>query len=454
MSLLRSALQQREEGRTVRETSNSNQSRMVGLSVGSAALACWLLSRALMALLWTSQEAFNSFDVRYYYWQLIHYGPDGALIEYPTPIPLLLEAIRVVGGPTEDAYLLAFGLTMGLVDAAASVWLWRSCSRLAAIYWSVFTFAIGPLIWFRIDLLPAVAVLAGLVWVTRRPAAAGAAVALGAATKLWPAMLIVPMLGTGRRARRRALGFTVVGGLLGLGSLLWFGWDRSISPLTWQSDRGLQIESIVATVPMIRHAFEQPDRYRTELSHYNAWEVYGPGTDMWLAVADWLMVGCVLLALVLGWLIALGGAGMGGRKLTRATDDDPHEIARRSHAIVLAQLALICAVIVANKTFSPQYMIWLSGPLAVLISLPLPRADRLAGRLLASLGLACAVLTHLVYPLNYAGLISTPSLPLNTLLLAGRNLLMLIFAAASIGLALRAAWRLGHPQINPPAADV
>ena len=58
-----------------------------------------------------------------------------------------------------------------------------------------------------------------------------------------------------------------------------FGWTRSISPVTWQSDRGLQIESIVATVPMIRHAFISPDLFHTELSQYNAWEIFGPGVD-------------------------------------------------------------------------------------------------------------------------------------------------------------------------------
>lgn len=412
--------------------------------IGLAAIALWLASRALMAILWASKETFIDHDVRYYYWQLTNHQMDAALVEYPTPIALLLHGLRLVAGPTEQAFLMAFVLVMAIIDGATTIWLWRSYSRRAASYWAAFTFAIGSLIWFRIDLLPAVAVATGLVWLTRRPAASGVAVALGAATKLWPALLIFPMLGGDRYARRRAVGFGVAGGTLGLASLLGFGWRRSTSPLTWQSDRGLQIESIVATWPMLRHAFDTPGLYYTELSEHNAWEIYGPQVAAWLQLADWLLVGTVLLAIVLGWLIALNGVGLAGRSL--AGPQDPAAIARRSHAIVLAQIAIICAVIVANKTFSPQYMIWLAGPLAILASIPLPRRDRRGASWLAGLGLACAGLTHLVFPLNYSGLIASTAQVDETLLLTGRNLLMVILTGLAVVLALRAAIGAGRPR--------
>ena len=417
---------------------------------GFVAFAFWLLSRALMALLWSDAETFIDHDVRYYFWQLANDGVAGALIEYPTPIAVFLDAIRLVAGPSENAYVAAFVLVMAVLDGIATVWLWHSQGHAAACYWAGYTFAIGSLIWFRIDLLPAVAVLAASIWIVRRPVASGAAIAVGAATKLWPAMLIAPMLGTDRWGKRRSWGFLTMGAALGLASLAFFGWTRSASPLGWQSDRGLQIESIMATVPMIRHAFAPVDRYYTELSQYNAWEIYGPGVDQWLVAADCLLAASVVLALVLGWLIAFGGAGLPGHRLAQA--NDPACISQRGHAILLAQVALICLTIMANKTFSPQYMIWLGGPLAVLLSRPLPRKDKVAARLLAGLGLVCAALTHLVFPLNYSGLISEHAHPGETRLLVARNLVMVALCLTSVTLALKSAWRCGRVHPEPDSA--
>lgn len=420
---------------------------------GTWAAVAWVASRALMALLWSRKETFIDQDVRYYFWQLNHHELANALVEYPTPIALLLEGLRRIAGGSEAAYLFAFVLLMVILDAAATAWLWLGLSRRAAVYWMAFTFATGALIWFRIDLLPAIAVLAALIWLTRRPAAAGAAIAIGAATKLWPAMLIIPMLGTGPRERRRGLGFLIAGAALGGASLLFFGWRRSTSPLTWQSDRGLQIESIAATWPMIRHAFDPRPLFHTELSEHNAWEIYGPGVEFWQQLTDVAMVGCLLLAVILGWLIGLGGVGLPNHSIAAA--NSPDATARRTHAVVLATIALICAVIVANKTFSPQYVIWLTGPLAVLVSLPLGRRARQEAIALGVLGLATAVLTHLVFPLNYGGLIGDTAQPAQTLLLVGRNLVVVMLMVISTSWALRAAWQVGAREpLRSPSAQI
>lgn len=412
------------------------------------AVAAWTISRALMAWQFYQQEQHISFDLRYYYWQLTNAGLDDGLVEYPPPVAVLLEVMRQIFGGSEPTYVWAVALLMAALDAAAAVWLWRSHSRRSAIYWATFTFLVGPLIWFRIDLLPAVAVLAALVWVTRRPVAAGAAVAVGAATKLWPALLIVPMIGLTRTAMRRMIGFLAAGGTLGLASLIFFGWDRSTSALTWQSDRGLQIESIAATIPMLRHAFGPAGRYHTELSVHNAWEIYGPQVEFWQATTDVALVIAVLLTLLLGWMIAFNGAGLPGRRLSSAAQEASSLL--RTRAIVLAQLAIICTVIVANKTFSPQYVIWLAGPLAVLINVPAPKQERSVSRTLAVLGLATALLTHLVFPLNYYGLISELPAAGATVLLVGRNLVMLAFTAVSIVCAIRSALLAGRPGASRP----
>ncbi|GAA2179557.1 hypothetical protein GCM10009785_06650 [Brooklawnia cerclae] len=406
-----------------------------------ASTVIWLLSRAVMGVLWYRREQFIDNDVRYYLWQSASGDIGSSLVEYPTPIAVFLGVLARVAGSSENTYVATFVALMFLLDAAATIWLWTRFSRRAATYWATFTFLVGSLIWFRIDLIPAVTVLAGLVWLNRRPGSAGAAVALGAATKLWPAVLVAPMLGVDRPGRRRGLGFLAAGGALGLVSLLLFGWERSASPLVWQSDRGLQIESIPATWLMALRAFHPDSSHWLELSQYNAWEIYGPGVDAWLVVADVLMGLFVVLAVVLAWFIALGGAGLPGHSARAAAD--PERSMARTHAIVLAQTALICAVMVANKTFSPQYMIWLSGPLAVLVTLPVPRRQRIEARWLGGLGLVVAALTQLVFPLGYGGILADPPHVSTTLLLVGRNLLMIILTVATATAALREAWRLG-----------
>lgn len=405
-----------------------------------AAVVAWVLSRAIMGVVWYRRVQFIDHDVRYYFWQS-RAGIGSTLVEYPTPIAALLSVLAHITGPSENTYVAAFVALMFLLDAAATIWLWSRFGRRAAVYWAVFTFLIGSLIWFRIDLIPAVAVLAGLIWLNRRPAHAGAAVALGAATKLWPAVLIAPMLGAGRPARRRGLGFLVLGGGVGLASLLLFGWTRSVSPLVWQADRGLQIESIPATWLMTVRTFDPGSMYWLRLSRYNAWEIFGPGVDAWLNVADVLMGMFVLLAIVLAWLIALGGAGLPGHSARAAAA--PDRTRARTHAIVLAQIALICAVMVANKTFSPQYMIWLGGPLAVLVTLPSSGRQRIESWALSGLGLVVAALTQLIFPLSYGGLLAQPADPSTTLLLIGRNLLMLVLTIAAGTIAVREAWQLG-----------
>ena len=62
-------------------------------------------------------------------------------------------------------------------------------------------------------------------------------------------------------------------------------------------------------------------------------------------------------------------------------------------------------MIVTNKTLSPQYLLWLGGPVAALLLLRhrATPAERRAIRHTAYALLALALLTHLVYPLLYDG---------------------------------------------------
>ncbi|MFC2640824.1 MAG: glycosyltransferase 87 family protein, partial [Propionibacterium acidifaciens] len=164
-------------------------------------VVAWLGTRSVMALVLATLCLFVREDVGYYAAQLqgvptLHpHGLGGTLVEYPVPVVWLLEALRVPAGASSAVYVYAFALLMVLLDTVCCWALWRHHSRLGALLWIGFTFCIGPLLWFRIDLVPAVCVLVAAHQRNRRPVLSGAAVGLGAAMKLWPALLVLPLLG-------------------------------------------------------------------------------------------------------------------------------------------------------------------------------------------------------------------------------------------------------------------
>ena len=77
----------------------------------------------------------------------------------------------------------------------------------------------------------------------------------------------------------------VVGFGLAAVSLLAGGMTRLFSPLTWQSDRGLQIESVWSIPLMVARAV-RPDVWIVETSPYQAYEIFGPGVGFWVGVSN------------------------------------------------------------------------------------------------------------------------------------------------------------------------
>ena len=398
---------------------------MIAGAAGTALV--WTGLRLTMLALFLGREFGAKGDVSYYFTKisrLPEVGLSATLIEYPTPVVWLLQLPQLLGGQTEGSYWVLFMVLMAVLDAGLTAWLWwrgRHIGSLAALYWTLFTFLIGPLTYLRFDVVPAVLAAAALLLLTRLPAVSGGLVALGASIKLWPALLVAGLLG--ERGRRPAVwwGFGCTGVALVAVSVLAGGWGRLFSPLTWQGDRGLQIESVWATPTMV-NVLAHPGRYSIYISRYQAYEIFGPGVGAMLLVAS--------VATVVGGraIIALA---------VRAWRSPGHDV--RTSAAVMT--AIIAVMIVTNKTFSPQYLVWLGGPLSVLL---LARGNRPwwpRERTLLVLGLVLALLTHLVYPLFYSWLTTAgPGVgrATMTLALAARNVGMLGFTV----LAFSQAWSM------------
>jgi hypothetical protein len=209
-----------------------------------------------------------------------------------------------------------------------------------------------------------------------------------------------------RRGDRKQVlaGFLGTGLLIGGAAVAIGGIGRTLSPLRWQSARGLQIESIAATPLMLARMVHPVGTWDVRVSQYKAFEIFGPGVHLISRLTSLLTLLGGLLLVVLWW------------RAHRA----PAPSARTLGWIFLAT-ALI--VTVTNKTLSPQYLLWLGGPLAALaVRAPADPAVRTFARVL----LVTAVATQLVFPVGYNALLKTHSLmPLVALDLAARNLLLL-----------------------------
>jgi hypothetical protein len=396
---------------------------------GPAVLLVWLITRILMLALLAIAESFIVGDVFYYrrkITNLFSVGLGGTLNEYPTPVVWILSMPYALSAGGRTGYVIAFVALMMALDAAFTWTLWRLAGgrRDAAVtFWLIFVFLIGPLSYLRFDILPAVLAGGALLAARRRPWITGALTGLGAAIKLWPALLFPSFLA--HRPDRRAVtwGFVGVGFGLALLSFIFGGWSRLISPLTWQSARGLQIESIWATPLMIGRAL-RPASWQVNLSRYQAYEVFGPG------VQPLLMFSTLATVAGLAMIIAL--------YVRALRNPEPTAV-----AVGMVVLATVAIMTVTNKTLSPQYLLWLAGPMAALLILQAGAADRERAvlRRLAIQLLVLAGLTHLVYPLLYPGLLGrqgTSMIVVSTVVTALRNLALVLLTVEICGL----AWRL------------
>ena len=97
---------------------------------------------------------------------------------------------------------------------------------------------------------------------------------------------------------------------------------------------------------------------------------------------------------------------------------------------------------ITNKTLSPQYLLWLGGPMAALLAFrpqalagEQPAINRMAGQLLI-----LALLTQLVYPMlydSYLGLQGHVMIIIATIVTTIRNLALVAFTVEACWLAWR-----------------
>jgi hypothetical protein len=400
--------------------------------------ALWAISRAFLAYEWSHFASFIVGDVNYYLSQITNSTSwSSSLVEYPTPVAWAMQLLRLLTGGDSGAFVWAFAISMLALDAAMAWLTWRLSNprwRVPAILtWIVFVVFMGPIAYFRFDMAPAVLAGAGALLYKRRPALAGTLIACGAALKLWPALLVLPLLGMGRRGTRTAVGFGITGGVLALASLVFGGWQRLLSPLSWQSNRGLQVESLPATPLMWLRSASRTRDWLVGLSRYNAFEITGPGVQVALQIAS--------VATMLGFLLAII-IGVRGAWSTHRTP----------RTVAAVMLAIILIMIDVNKTLSPQYILWLGGPLAALIggSEDDSRPTLSWPVLWALASIVLAFLTQVVYPLRYGEIVYGTGVPEAVAVLVLRNVFLVLFTV----IVCWKAWTLtSRPRPKPAGQE-
>jgi hypothetical protein len=378
----------------------------------AALVAAFVLTRVAAAWLAHHPDAY-SFEGTFAYGDVVRYESwatalveeervpySEVAIEYPPGSLPFVSAPRMWGSGGE--YRAAFIVTMLVVDAFGLLALVRMAPRArlgGAWAWVALVPLVGPLAYLRLDLVPAVATL----WALERAASrswmgAGGWLGLGAAVKLYPALLLPgAWVASGRRGRL-LVGAALVAAAVALPFLGAAGalWDSVVG---YHSQRGIQIESTWGAGLVAAARFGYPAAVVYEFGAFHIRAGVAPTLEAMSVVAS-------IAAVVVGAFLA-----------RTARPGAPAHVAR----VLVFTLALL---LVTGTVLSPQYVLWLAALVAGWYSL-----DPGAARGALALTAIAAALTQLVYPVLYTGLLALRAIPL--VVLVARDALVAATAAAA-----------------------
>lgn len=384
----------------------------------------WILGLALMVVqvgIWNHVSGVNYQDTdQYKLWSeiLAHQRlmPVEETWQYPPGAAFLLLVPRLGVDWLGTAYQPSFMVAMILADLAGlgvmihlaqrtgrnvGVWIWLLTMPLLQAF---------PIL--RFDLVPTVLVMAAMAIVHRRPAWFGALAGLGAAIKVWPVVLLLGEWDRRRLLRSAAAAAGVIMLVFAFAAHM-FG-DQSAF-FDNQDVRGLQVEAVASLPWYLRQAVT--GRTAVIVHRDGALEIGSSVADAIAVILKWLGL-LVLLAAALWWL---------GRD--RAIRRGRLDLADAAVSIDFIFTVVLLQVVV-SRVLSPQYMVWLVGLSAVVLTAGTRRMARSGWLVVGAI-----VLT--------AGLSQSP---VNML---ARNTTLLI---ASLDAALAMAVLLRKPEKKTPTA--
>jgi hypothetical protein len=324
---------------------------------------------------------------------------------YPAPalIPMFLAKLLggnlgiLVGWTTMVAVLSSLAL-IDMVQASGAA----KSSFLAGWFWVTSILLLGPVSISRIDAFAAIMALFGVVAIAQsRLRTAISLFTFGAWIKIWPFALA---LGSFFAERRKSVIAAIATGLSFAILLVAFLFGGNLSVLSFlytQGDRGIQIESVVATFWL----------WAAKLGLPNSGIYFDQ--QMLTNQVSGIYVAEIGNLITLAMFVALGITGWLGWRAAKAG-------AARVQVFTAVGLTAVLDLIVFNKVGSPQFMIWLAVPIAAWIFFELPRV-----KVAVVFGLTISALTQFVYPILYLDLMTLGDASL--LALTARNIGLLLF---------------------------
>ena len=271
---------------------------------------------------------------------------------------------------------LVLAATLALVALTARQLRGARSWLLPAVAFVVAALLLYPVAVTRYDAVVALALALGCVGAAfggRYRLLAYASLGFGTAAKLVPALATLPLALARRGAGRGYAAFFAALALFFVPAAI-FGGGGFLQSFAYHADRGLQIESVPASILMA------PGWVDGVVFEFGAFEARGRGVE---AAAGLSLPLTVLLLLVTGFAM-----WRGYRRSGFVTGDFPRYAA-----------ALILAFMLGSKVLSPQYAIWLL-PLVPLC------AGGLAGVAVCLLFLAACWTTTQIFPTHYADLLN------------------------------------------------
>ncbi|HET6859792.1 MAG TPA: glycosyltransferase 87 family protein [Streptomyces sp.] len=282
---------------------------------------------------------------------------------------------------------LADALVMGLLLYAGG----RPGKRFAGAWvWLAGVPLLGPTAYARYDVMVTAVAVAALLAGARYPRTMGALAGLGALLKVWPVLLLV---GTPRARATRSAWTAAAVTAAALLTLFCVTMPGSLAFLTFQRERGTEIESLGA---LVFHTARHFGWHGEVLLNYGSVEFVGP----YVPAVSTAAMGLTLVAF--GWLLLWR---------LRARAQGPSTPCDAAFAAVLLFTT-------TSRVISPQYLLWLVGLAAACLVFRGSRMDRPAHLVLAATGV-----TVLEFPIWFSHVVASDWLGL--LLLAVRNGLLL-----------------------------
>lgn len=339
-------------------------------------------------------------------------------ISYPPGALVVIDSPHVLAPALGITYRTAFIGVMVLVDALGALLLALLARRTGhwhgLIAWVLVVPLLGPVVYTRFDLLPAVLTIAALERAAAgRWRAAGAFLGASVFTKVYAVFLLPHAWIVSPRRRQVVVGAVLGAAITMVAFVPEFG-DLVASLISDQGQRGLHWESTWGSLVLTAHAFGYP---ATIVTQYGAVDIASSVSRAFTLTASLVSLAVVVLT---------------ARRCAS-------EVRRGSApGLAMAMFGTLALLLGLGSVYSPQYVVWILALGAAALALAPRRALPAASALLA-----VVVLSHLVYPVLWRGL--ADGAPLSLAVLLARNGLTIAVGA----LALRELARTDPPQTAP-----